>query len=609
MRLDRKNENRLSVNPVMVSALIRKDGTITSAGEWHYTFVGKNSGLPFYDFLPLADGNLLAATIQKTLSDPGYPDMPKGEVLLELITDLDNREGNTYSGVYLCLVATDDTENGEPLARIYYSDLAGVSGTIERYTYNMAKYRYFMSMRNDIFFEYNTDTGNFTLYKYFNGNCFKIADMDLDEYISGIQERHIGDNHAYRGEMEQIVSYLKKKERNFSMNVQYSLPGGEKRSAKLMGGVVPRYDNIVAGIYSSNNRASDEPYYMTAGARDPGTGLLNKRAVTEYIIDMLPTLSDKTAWLIMIDIDDFKNVNDNFGHAFGDEVISYVADSLMSVMDARGFVGRFGGDEFMVFVYGVPTREALKNMLKALHKKIALKYDGKFRLTLSEGVSQYPVDGKEIDTLFAKADKALYIAKEKGKNRHIIYDEKLHGGIEGDHMESQAVSYAISRDKKREFITSLVLGLSQKGIEYLVRNRNLQRDIRTVFDLDGFSVIGEQGMEALLTEGKYVLEDFHPDEMVTFDFTGFTRMGGDDHTYVLNNVETIRDSNPMMYERLKKFEISACVVCVTFSGDTPRAIVSFDVFNRIRKWSQSDIDMMSILGNLAGALLMEKENR
>ena len=116
-------------------------------------------------------------------------------------------------------------------------------------------------------------------------------------------------------------------------------------------------------------------------------------------------------------------------------------------------------------------------------------------------------------------------------------------------------------------------------------------------------------MEALLTEGKYVLEDFHPDEMVTFDFTGFTRMGGDDHTYVLNNVETIRDSNPMMYERLKKFEISACVVCVTFSGDTPRAIVSFDVFNRIRKWSQSDIDMMSILGNLAGALLMEKENR
>ena len=176
-------------------------------------------------------------------------------------------------------------------------------------------------------------------------------------------------------------------------------------------------------------------------------------------------------------------------------------------------------------------------------------------------------------------------------------------------MESQAVSYAISRDKKREFITSLVLGLSQKGIEYLVRNRNLQRDIRTVFDLDGFSVIGEQGMEALLTEGKYVLEDFHPDEMVTFDFTGFTHMGGDDHTYVLNNVETIRDSNPMMYERLKKFEISACVVCATFSGDTPRAIVSFDVFNRIRKWSQSDIDMMSILGNLAGALLMEKEDR
>ena len=306
MRLDRKNENRLSVNPVMVSALIRKNGTITSAGEWHYTFVGKNSALPFYDLMPLADGNLLAATIQKYLSDPEYSQMPKGEVLLELITDLDNREGNIYSGIYMCLAATDDTENGEPLARIYYSDLAGVAGTIERYTYNMAKYRYFMSMRNDIFFEYDVDKDNFVLYKYFNGNCFKIAESSLDEYIARSHDKYIGDNHAYRGEMEQIVSYLKNREKNFSMNVQYSLPGGEKRTAKFMGGVIPRYDHMVAGIYSSNNRASDEPYYMTAAARDPGTGLLNKRAVTEYIIDMLPTLQDKTAWLIMIDIDDFK---------------------------------------------------------------------------------------------------------------------------------------------------------------------------------------------------------------------------------------------------------------------------------------------------------------
>ncbi len=609
MRLDRKNENRLSIDPVMVTALIRKDGTITSAGEWHYTFVGKNSGLPFYDFLPLADGNMLAAAIQKYLSDPGYSQMPHGEVLLELITDLDNREGHTYSGIYMCLAATEETENGEPLARIYYSDLAGVTGTIERYTFNMAKYRYFMSMRNDVFYEYHTDTGRFILYKYFNGNCFKIVDMDLDEYIEQTQARYIGDSPAYRGEMEQVVSYLKNREKNFSMNVQYTLPGGEKRTARFMGGVIPRYDNIVAGIYSSNNRASDEPYYMTAAARDPGTGLLNKRAVTEYVNDMLPTLQFKTAWLIMIDIDDFKNVNDNFGHAFGDEVISYVADSLMSVIDARGFVGRFGGDEFMVFVYGVPTREALKNMLKVLHKRIALRYDGKFRLTLSEGISSYPTDGRAIDTLFAKADKALYIAKEKGKNRHIIYDEKLHGGIEGDYMESQAVSYALSRDKKREFISSLVLGLSQKGIEYLTRNKNIQRDIRTVFDLDGLSVIGEQGMEALCTDGKYLLEDFTPEEMVAYDFTGFTRMGGDDHTYVLNNVETIKESNPMMYERLKSVEIGACVVVAVFSEDTPRAIVSFDVFNKIRKWSQSDIDMMSIIGNLAGTLVVARENR
>ncbi len=609
MRLDRKNESYNFSPPVMVNALIRKDGTITSAGEWHYTFVDKNSALPLYDLMPLEDGNILAAAVQKALSDPDYSKRPSGEVILELVTELNNHNGGVCSGIYLSLISTDETENGLPLGRICYSDMAGFAGAMESDRLKISKYRYFMSMRSDIYFEYNSETNGLVLYKYFNGNCFVLTDSDLDEYISSVQEKHIGSNPAYREEMDTLISALKNRQRNISHTVQYSTAEGYKRTSKFIGGALQGHESIVAGIYISNNRASDEPYYMTPAARDAGTGLLNKRAVTEYIIDMLPTLGGRTSWLIMIDIDDFKNINDNYGHAFGDEVIAYVADSLMSIVGNRGFVGRFGGDEFMAFTYGIPSREALKNMLKVLCKSLALKYDGRFKLTLSIGVSSFPVDGSAIDTLFAKADKALYIAKEKGKNRHIIYDEKLHGGIGGNYMESQAVSYALSREKKREFITSLVLGLSQKGIDYLFRNKNVQRDIRTVFDLDGITVIGENPAEVLCSDGKYVLENIRREDAVAYDFTGFTHMGGDDHTYVLNNTESIKESNPVMYDRFKNLEVGACVVCVTFSGEVPCAVMTFDVFNKTRKWSQSDIDMMSIIGNLAGALVVKSENR
>ena len=312
MKLDRKNESGNVTAPVMVTALIRKDGTITSAGEWHYTFVGKNSGLPFYDFMPASDGNILAAAIQKYLSDPGYAAMEQGKLLLELVTELDNRNGHICSGIYLSFAVTHETENGEPLGKICYSALSGFSGAMENDRMKIAKYRYFMSMRSDIYFEYNTVTNGLVLYKYFNGNCFVLADSDLDEYIESVQEKYVGDNPAYREEMDALIRAFKDRERNISHTVQYSTSEGYKRTSRFMGGSLPGYETIVAGIYISNNRASDEPYYMTPAARDAGTGLLNKKAVTEYIIDMLPTLHNRTAWIVMIDIDDFKNIIDNF---------------------------------------------------------------------------------------------------------------------------------------------------------------------------------------------------------------------------------------------------------------------------------------------------------
>lgn len=68
-------------------------------------------------------------------------------------------------------------------------------------------------------------------------------------------------------------------------------------------------------------------------------------------------------------------------------------------------------------------------------------------MTASIGVSEYPVDGTEYEYLMRKADKALYLAKEKGKNRHIIYEERLHGKLETDDMQNMAMAYAVSKEK------------------------------------------------------------------------------------------------------------------------------------------------------------------
>ena len=143
---------------------------------------------------------------------------------------------------------------------------------------------------------------------------------------------------------------------------------------------------------------------------------------------------------MIIDIDDFKHINDTYGHIFGDQVIRRVAEIMQVLVGQRGVIGRFGGDEYVILLEKVETREQLKTLLKTIAKEFALAFDPKTHVTASIGVSEYPVDGSEYEELMRKADKALYLAKEKGKNRHIIYEERLHSKLESDDMQNMAMA-------------------------------------------------------------------------------------------------------------------------------------------------------------------------
>lgn len=205
--------------------------------------------------------------------------------------------------------------------------------------------------------------------------------------------------------------------------------------------------NMLAGIIDSDKNRKQEAYYLTPAARDAGTGLLNKRAWTEYTIEQLNRKDGRVRWLVIIDVDEFKHINDTYGHIFGDQVIRGVAEIMQELVGQRGVIGRFGGDEYVILLEKVETREQLKTLLKTIAKELRLAFDPKIHVTASIGVSEYPVDGTEYEYLMRKADKALYLAKEKGKNRHIIYEERLHGKLETDDMQNMAMAYAVSKEK------------------------------------------------------------------------------------------------------------------------------------------------------------------
>jgi hypothetical protein len=117
---------------------------------------------------------------------------------------------------------------------------------------------------------------------------------------------------------------------------------------------------------------------------------------------------------------------------FGDEIIKSVALIIKNTIQQNGVAGRIGGDEFLVVLEDLETENLLRNILRSIRANIQWLYRERLsscQLSCSIGVSSYPKDSSDYDTLFKIADYSLYLAKRKGKGRYIIYDYNLHGPV------------------------------------------------------------------------------------------------------------------------------------------------------------------------------------
>lgn len=586
MRILRTGEVREKGMYMCCTIYVRKDFAVVNASEWYYRYVGSNSYLPITDLIDPEDAAILEEAIEKV------------EEPVEVFTRITNHKDG-YRNVYLRLEKSDLTEDGQPLYEVTILDILDLEGRNGQLETNVAKYRYFMTLETSYYFDYSLKDNKIVIYKYVNEKSIKLVDMDLDSFV---EEYTKGEGHSEKlvDQMNAFSSHLKGGSRFFEMDFTGE-EGGKYGRCGVKGGVYYKNKGMVTGIFTPDRTNVKEAYYLTEAAKDAGTGLLNKKAATEYAIEKLAEAGDKTMWVIVMDIDDFKNVNDTFGHLFGDQVIRKVAETLQGTIGQRGIVGRFGGDEFFVLLEKVGTREDLKTLLKTITKQLAVAFDPKFKLTTSIGVCQYPVEGTNFGELFGKADKALYIAKEKGKNRHIIYEEKVHGTFTADSMKSQSVAYAVSREKRREMLIDLMSNLYLQGVEYVTERPEVQKTIRDLFDLDGFTICSEYGRKIVCCSGNYMRD--HGDMHLAFEDEAFVKLFGEQGIFVVTTLEKLKAANENAFEVATELEIGAMIQCMVRKEGRPYAIVNFDVFNRNRKWSNNDIELLGMIGTCIGRIL------
>lgn len=149
---------------------------------------------------------------------------------------------------------------------------------------------------------------------------------------------------------------------------------------------------------------------------DVFTGLYNKKYSEEMIGKALRKDINQKHGLILFDIDNFKRINDTYGHTAGDQVLKSISDNTKKIFRKNDIIGRFGGDEFIILVKDIKNAELLVPKIEKLLKND----DNIYMVTKSIGVSVFPDDGTGFDELFEKADKALYRAK-RTKNTYAFY--------------------------------------------------------------------------------------------------------------------------------------------------------------------------------------------
>jgi len=157
--------------------------------------------------------------------------------------------------------------------------------------------------------------------------------------------------------------------------------------------------------------------------KDPLSGLYNRRHIDEMIANEQDASESNSAFsLILIDIDNFKAINDTYGHDFGDNVINQVSTILLQSSREYDVVSRWGGEEFLILCPGTSLEEA-SDIAERMRADIeATSYDDDYKVTCSFGVAQYDKENFENDPYIKKVDRALFMAKQTGKNKVIVYD-------------------------------------------------------------------------------------------------------------------------------------------------------------------------------------------
>ena len=319
-------------------------------------------------------------------------------------------------------------DNGSKEAVAIFSDITKIKAANQELYVSKEQFDIVKRLTNVIFFEWDIKTGrishsvnfldifeplqSYENFPYSIESYVGFSNNDAKDIITIFEDLRSG-NKEISAEVRAIDKFGVSRWYKASMSTIFD---GTDKAIKVVG-VLTDIDEQKRKLKSAEDIAM----------KDPLTQIYNKKSTRDLIENYISSTQSQGAFM-MLDIDNFKGVNDTLGHLYGDAVLSELAHTLKALFRDSDIMGRVGGDEFVVFMTNVRETEIVQkkaeNILNAF-KRSFRKEDVDYGISCSIGISLYPWDGNTYENLMQKADLSLYFSKKSGKNQYNFYSDSM----------------------------------------------------------------------------------------------------------------------------------------------------------------------------------------
>lgn len=328
------------------------------------------------------------------------------------------------------------------------------------------------------------------------------------------------------------------------------------------------------------------------------TNVYNHKAFEEYCAKELAECTTN-ALFVMLDIDDFKMINDTQGHAVGDMVLSQTGSILSEVTGDRGIVGRLGGDEFAVFASGFQNSVEMEEFCVSLRENLKKII---FDMEYSVSIGAAKLDGRRISfpDFYYEADRAVYAAKRGGKNRIVFYDQiKENQEPETADPVEPILAQGNEKSMLRQLRTCME-ALGREGIgDALMQTFEA---LRQYFDADCVVLAyakegGIRYVEECHRDTAQMMARLVTEKIESGDAEGVIQEIGQLGDVVIPDIKSLRESHPVIYEYLAELRAWSAAGISLYTGDHLLGILM--VLNPHRHLEEADV--LSMLGTTLAA--------